>query len=167
MKVQHGRVSSTHRSVISTSLPIAHWYIRESCPRIWTLYVANIREHSPLAPVGSDRAKTSEHALSPSAPSLKNDRIRLANLRASPRVVLALEGVRRSMSPEVTRGGRVLSLKPHVIQPVPEETAHVARAACVGPSVSSRCAGDSGRPPRMSWRPSPTVFETKGPRAQA
>src|SRR5512132_2504888 len=33
------------------------------------------------------------------------------------------------MSPEVARGGLVMSLKPHVIQPVPEETARVARAA--------------------------------------
>jgi transposase len=33
------------------------------------------------------------------------------------------------MSPEVVRGGLVISLRPHVIQPVPEERARVARAA--------------------------------------
>src|SRR5262245_19774090 len=33
------------------------------------------------------------------------------------------------MSPEVARGGRVMSLRPHGIPPVPEETARVARAA--------------------------------------
>src|ERR671915_387755 len=33
------------------------------------------------------------------------------------------------MSPEVARGGLVMSLQPHSIQPVPEETARVARAA--------------------------------------
>jgi hypothetical protein len=39
------------------------------------------------------------------------------------------KGVRRAMSPEVARGGRVMSLRPHGIPPVPEETARVARAA--------------------------------------
>jgi hypothetical protein len=33
------------------------------------------------------------------------------------------------MSPEIARGGLVMSLRPHVIQPVPEETARMARAA--------------------------------------
>jgi hypothetical protein len=57
--------------ILSSGYP--GWCIRESCPRIWTSYLAKFREHNPFIQAGSDRAKTSAHAPNPSGFCLIND----------------------------------------------------------------------------------------------
>jgi hypothetical protein len=43
-----------------------HWSVRGLAPRIWTSYLAKLREHNPFIQVGSGWAKTSAHARIPS-----------------------------------------------------------------------------------------------------
>ena len=52
VSVDHATVN---RWVQKYSPPL--WSVRESCPRIWTSYLAKFREHSPFRHAGSDVRK--------------------------------------------------------------------------------------------------------------